>query len=145
MTDAMYWSVTNESSMPWRLRSSKICPRHGLSTMGTIGFGRLIVSGRRRLPSPPAMTTACIAASLVGWRAPAERRRRRTERRCVGHHEHGDRPCRAGHAEWCQIEWRASAERLERRHAKREGVAANRQENEQDAPSFGQDRALDNP
>src|SRR5213078_3015279 len=64
MTDAMYWSVTNESSMPWRLRRSKMCPRQGLSTMGTIGFGRLIVSGRRRLPSPPAITTACITASL---------------------------------------------------------------------------------
>jgi hypothetical protein len=28
--------------------------------MGTMGFGRLIVSGRKRDPSPPAMTTAFI-------------------------------------------------------------------------------------
>src|SRR6059036_2872632 len=65
MTEARYWRVTNESSMPWRFRSSKMCPRQGLSTMGTIGLGRLIVRGRRRLPSPPAMTTACIGPSLV--------------------------------------------------------------------------------
>src|SRR5438477_8274102 len=65
MTEARYWSVTNESSMPCRLSSSKMWPRHGLLTMGTIGFGRLIVSGRSRLPSPPAMTTACMKASLV--------------------------------------------------------------------------------
>jgi hypothetical protein len=37
--------------------------------MGTMGFGRLIVSGRRRLPSPPAMTTACIGPSLLGMKA----------------------------------------------------------------------------
>src|SRR2546430_2413512 len=55
--------------MPWRFRSSKICPRQGLLTIATIGFGRLIVRGRRRLPSPPAMTTACMSASLgaFGW------------------------------------------------------------------------------
>ena len=32
----------------------------GLPTMGTIGFGWFEVSGRRRVPSPPAMTTAFI-------------------------------------------------------------------------------------
>ena len=31
---------------------------HGLPTIGTIGFGWFDVSGRRRVPSPPAMTTA---------------------------------------------------------------------------------------
>ena len=31
---------------------------HGLPTIGTIGFGWLEVSGRRRVPSPPAITTA---------------------------------------------------------------------------------------
>ena len=31
---------------------------HGLPTIGTIGFGWFEVSGRRRVPSPPAMTTA---------------------------------------------------------------------------------------
>ena len=34
---------------------------HGLPTIGTIGFGWFEVSGRRRVPSPPAMTTAFIA------------------------------------------------------------------------------------
>src|SRR2546423_6798097 len=89
MTEARYCSVTNESSMPWRLRSSKMCPRHGLSTMGTIGFGRLIVRGRRRLPSPPAMTTACIwgesssrarASGMPGPRASTLLRADREER-----------------------------------------------------------------
>src|SRR5438105_4121131 len=69
MTDARYCRVTNASSMPWRFSRSKICPRQGLLTIATIGFGRLIVRGRRRLPSPPAMTTACMSASLgaFGW------------------------------------------------------------------------------
>src|SRR5258708_18446438 len=64
MTDARYCSVTNASSMPCRLSRSKMCPRQGLLTIDTIGFGRLIVRGLRRLPSPPAMTTACMRASL---------------------------------------------------------------------------------
>src|SRR5438552_11874978 len=68
MTDARYCRVTNASSMPWRLSRSKMCPRQGLLTIATIGFGRLIVSGLRRLPSPPAMTTACMRASLGAFR-----------------------------------------------------------------------------
>ncbi len=31
---------------------------HGLPHKETIGLGWLLVSGRRRVPSPPAMTTA---------------------------------------------------------------------------------------
>src|SRR5258708_21649600 len=64
MTEARYCNVTNASAMACRLSRSKMCPRQGLLTIDTIGFGRLIVSGRRRLPSPPAMTTACMGASL---------------------------------------------------------------------------------
>src|SRR2546423_9403487 len=69
MTEARYWSVTNASSMPCRFSRSKMWPRQGLLTIDTIGFGRLIVSGLRRLPSPPAMTTACTGVSLgaFGW------------------------------------------------------------------------------
>ena len=36
---------------------------HGLPTIGTIGFGWFEVSGRSRVPSPPAITTAFIAAT----------------------------------------------------------------------------------
>src|SRR5260221_2609101 len=54
--------------MPCRLSRSKMWPRQGLLTIDTIGFGRLIVSGLRRLPSPPAMTTACIGPSLGAFR-----------------------------------------------------------------------------
>ena len=35
---------------------------HGLPTIGTIGFGWFEVSGRSRVPSPPAMTTAFTPA-----------------------------------------------------------------------------------
>ena len=51
-------SVTTVSSMPWRLSSSTMCSMHGLPHSETIGLGWLLVSGRRRVPSPPAMTTA---------------------------------------------------------------------------------------
>src|SRR6185312_15321437 len=61
---ARYWSVTNASWIPCRWSRSKMCPRQGLLTIETIGLGLLIVRGRRRLPSPPAMTTACIRPSL---------------------------------------------------------------------------------
>src|SRR5258708_10754853 len=54
--------------MPCRLSRWKMWPRQGLLTIDTIGFGRLIVSGLRRLPSPPAMTTACIRPSLGAFR-----------------------------------------------------------------------------
>ena len=39
-----------------------MCSMQGLPTMGTIGLGWFDVSGRRRVPSPPAMTTAFIAS-----------------------------------------------------------------------------------
>src|SRR5262245_39838662 len=50
-------TVTITSSIPFPRRSSTMCSMHGLPTIGTIGFGWLEVSGRRRVPSPPAMTT----------------------------------------------------------------------------------------
>ena len=55
-------SVTITSSKPWAFRSSMMCSMHGLPTIGTIGFGWFDVSGRRRVPSPPAMTTAFMRA-----------------------------------------------------------------------------------
>ena len=39
-----------------------MCSMHGLPTIGTIGFGWFEVSGRSRVPSPPAMTTAFTLA-----------------------------------------------------------------------------------
>ena len=45
--------------------SSRMCSMHGLPTIGTIGFGWFEVSGRRRVPSPPAMTTAFIASRAL--------------------------------------------------------------------------------
>ncbi len=40
--------------------SSTMCSMHGLPQIGTIGLGWFEVSGRRRVPSPPAITTALI-------------------------------------------------------------------------------------
>ena len=52
---------------------------HGLPTIGTIGFGWFEVSGRRRVPSPPAMTTAFIAH--LPTRLERRSRRRATDAR----------------------------------------------------------------
>ena len=46
------------SSSPWLRSNSTMCSMHGLPTIGTIGLGWFEVSGRSRVPSPPAMTTA---------------------------------------------------------------------------------------
>ena len=43
---------------------------HGLPTTGTIGFGWFEVSGRRRVPSPPAMTTALHVSVTSTLRPP---------------------------------------------------------------------------
>src|SRR3954447_10526905 len=51
-------TVTITSSSPCCLSSSRMCSMQGLPTIGTIGFGWFEVSGRRRVPSPPAITTA---------------------------------------------------------------------------------------
>ena len=53
--------VTITSSKPCSRSSSRMCSMHGLPTIGTIGFGWFEVSGRRRVPSPPAMTTAFMS------------------------------------------------------------------------------------
>ena len=42
-----------------------MCSMQGLPTIGTIGLGWFEVSGRRRVPSPPAITTAFIRAAPV--------------------------------------------------------------------------------
>src|SRR6476661_6257548 len=52
--------------MPCRLRRLKMCSITGASTIGTIGLGRPMVRGRRREPSPPAMTTAFMDSLSSG-------------------------------------------------------------------------------
>jgi hypothetical protein len=42
-----------------------MCSMIGRFATGTIGFGRLIVSGFRRVPKPPAMITPFIRDSVV--------------------------------------------------------------------------------
>src|SRR5450756_77370 len=58
MTLGRNMSVTTVSSKPCFLRSSTMYSMQGLPQSDTIGLGWLLVSGRRRVPSPPAMTTA---------------------------------------------------------------------------------------
>src|SRR5579875_2310919 len=50
------------SVMPCRFRRFRMCSMTGLPTIGTIGLGRLMVRGRRRDPSPPAITTAFMTS-----------------------------------------------------------------------------------
>src|ERR1043165_1052595 len=55
---AMNATVTTMSSKPCRASSLTVCSIIGTFAMGIIGFGWLLVSGRRRVPSPPARITA---------------------------------------------------------------------------------------
>src|SRR3712207_982905 len=48
------------SSTPWERSQSSIKAMKGRSTSGTTGFGTVLVSGRSRVPSPPARMSACI-------------------------------------------------------------------------------------
>ena len=48
------------SSKPCFLISSMQYPSTGLFSNGTMGFGMVQLSGRRRFPSPPAIITAFI-------------------------------------------------------------------------------------
>ena len=57
-------TVTTISSKPCCFSSSTMCSIIGRLTSGSIGLGALEVSGRRRVPSPPAMITAFMARHL---------------------------------------------------------------------------------
>src|SRR5665213_2939070 len=62
MALAMKATVTTMSSNPWvrsRLTTRSII---GMFAIGSIGLGWLEVSGRSRVPSPPAMITAFISS-----------------------------------------------------------------------------------
>jgi hypothetical protein len=50
------------SSTPWPRNQSSMKPMNGRSTSGTTGLGTVDVSGRKRVPSPPARISACIGA-----------------------------------------------------------------------------------
>src|SRR5215469_7148139 len=84
---AKYCTVTITSVMPWRLSRLRICSMTGLPAIGTIGLGRRIVNGLSLDPSPPAMTTAFIAASLdIEWVALIWRRRSRCHAASIVQH-----------------------------------------------------------
>ena len=52
------WTVTTVSVNWCRFKSRSTCSMIGRLTTGSRGLGMLVVMGRRRVPSPPAMTTA---------------------------------------------------------------------------------------
>src|SRR3954454_17211337 len=52
------------SSTPWERSQSSMNAMNGRSTKGTTGLGTVDVSGRSRVPSPPARMSACIVPSL---------------------------------------------------------------------------------
>ena len=58
MALAMKATVTTISSKPWVFNNVTMCSIIGRLTMGIMGLGMFEVSGRRRVPSPPAMITA---------------------------------------------------------------------------------------
>jgi hypothetical protein len=47
------------SSTPWLASQSSMNVRNGRPANGITGFGVVSVSGRSRVPSPPARTSAC--------------------------------------------------------------------------------------
>ena len=55
--------MTTVSVKPCRCSSRSTCSMIGLLTIGSSGLGMLAVIGRRRVPSPPAITTAFMTAS----------------------------------------------------------------------------------
>ena len=73
-------TVTTISSKPCRRSRSMMCSIIGRLATGSIGLGAFEVSGRSRVPSPPAMITAFIAVP----RSPCPRRRRPRYDRDVG-------------------------------------------------------------
>ena len=62
-------TVTTISSKPCRCSRSTMCSIIGRLASGIIGLGALEVSGRSRVPSPPAMITAFIAVRTYPVRA----------------------------------------------------------------------------
>src|SRR6266542_203487 len=63
-------SVTTTSSSLCLRSSSRMCSRQGLPAIGTIGLGWFEVSWRSRVPSPPAMMTACTRVSPASRQRP---------------------------------------------------------------------------
>ena len=111
------------SSKPCFFSSSTMCSIIGRLAIGIIGLGWLEVSGRSRVPSPPAMITAfMLAASCL-------RRRRlsasgRARHRDVGDRRHTSRATSAGitatqartSASWCQSSWACPTRNRGRAH-----------------------------
>src|SRR5712691_5267703 len=58
--------------MPWPRSQSIMCATNGLSASGTTGLGTVEVSGRSRVPSPPARIRACMRAASSSGAPPPD-------------------------------------------------------------------------
>ncbi len=65
-------------------RCATWCSRNGRFAIGSIGLGRVSVSGRRRVPAPPTRTTAITSGDVGVDRGRGRRRDRRPADRLVG-------------------------------------------------------------
>src|SRR6266567_7089739 len=81
MTLARNWTVATASVTPCIRARRRTCCIIGLPTMGSIGLGWLLVSGRSRVPWPPAMITALIRHMIPRGSAPHDGRGRRASGR----------------------------------------------------------------
>src|SRR5207248_6765445 len=64
-------TVTTTSVNPCLRSNRRMCCSMGSPMIGSIGFGWLLVRGRRRVPWPPAITTAFTEVILDGAPVPA--------------------------------------------------------------------------
>src|ERR1700750_1862166 len=72
-TSSTWWArkphESSTLSTPWTRSQSSMKVKKGRPASGITGLGTVCVSGRRRVPSPPASTSACMelpADALVG-------------------------------------------------------------------------------
>src|SRR3954447_794089 len=82
------------SSTPWPCSQSSMKLRKGRPASGSTGFGVVSVSGRRRVPAPPASTSACTSGSSRGVARGAARlwgRQTRTQGDPIAGSDRGDR------------------------------------------------------
>src|SRR5438093_5138901 len=77
---AKKWTVATTSVNPWLRASWMMCCIIGWPTIGSIGFGWLLVRGRSLVPCPPAITTAFMEGNDTGRPVPASGRARGSTR-----------------------------------------------------------------
>src|SRR5438270_9985409 len=114
--------VTTISSKPCSFRSRTMCSIIGRLARGIIGLGWFDVSGRSRVPSPPAMITAFIlkpSSRLGGYPGFSDR--------STGHRDVGDRRVPPQDQAWDRT---APAQEVRRPVENEVGVVAHQEQRE---------------